>query len=450
MAVDDLERAEAHEALGDALWLGHGTGTEAWVHFTRAADLQLSVDPVDPVAVARVCARAVEIPTRWPASMREQPEVGEVRRYLGTGLAHAPAGDTPERVALLVSVAMWPTAYEKGMTSEVDLDIARQAGEDAEAMALRLGRVDLASAAMDGTFGYFQYGGRYGDPDAGALIDRRLALVPLLTSSSEIGDAYAMAGWQRYSSGRYREAAAFTQTGFERVREEAPPWALHCLVWRSKSLFRMGDLDGVLECIRLADEVLGGERARPAPFCAPLFGVAALVHTIRGDRAAARAAVARTGIVDGVGWPRSLLTAWLTRASAFGGDFGAADEHLTSGRDLLGGEGRADVLEARCELTLVGRRWASASVLASEARGHAAFSGHLALPFQADRLEGAAAIATGDVARGRDLLRAADDGFASIDAAWDVAWTRLLADGDDTALSAMGVTPAVLNRLRAV
>jgi hypothetical protein len=450
LSVDDRERAEAHEAIGHALWLGHGTGTEAWTHFVHAADIHLSRPDADPFAIARTCARAVEIPSRWPATMRALPDPADVRRYLDAGLAHLPDGDSPERVALLVAIAMWPTSFEKGLTSEIELDHAREAGEEAAAMALRLGRPDLASAALDGAFGYFQYLGRLGDPAAMAIIDRRLALVPDLRTAPEIGDTFAMAAWQRYTAGRYADAVAFATEGYERIREDAPPMAMHNLVWLAKARFRLGDLDGVLAAVALGDELLGAAADEPAPFCAPLYGVAAVVHALRGEEAARRDAMLRTGVSDAISAPRSILTPWVARAELFTGAYGAADAVLDAGRDLLGGEGRADVLEARCEIALAGRRWTTAPILVSEARGHGAYSGHLALPFVADRLEGATLVANGDTAGGRDLLRRALDGFTSIGGAWDAAWTRLLLDGDDSALVAMGVVPPVLARLRAV
>jgi class 3 adenylate cyclase len=449
LAADDVERAEAHEAIGKALWLGHGTGTEAWTQFVHAADIHLSRPDPDPFAIARTCARAVEIPSRWPATMRTLPDPADVRRYLDAGLAHLPDGDSPERVALLVAVAMWPTSFEKGLSSEIELEQAREAGEDAAAMAMRLGRPDLASAALDGAFGYFQYLGRLGDPGAMAIIDRRLALVPELRTAPEIGDTFAMAAWQRYTAGRYADAAAFATEGFERVREDAPPMAMHNLVWLAKAQFRLGQLDGVLATVALGDELLGPAWT-PAPFCAPLYGVAAAVHALRGDDAERRDVILRTGVTDALGAPRSLLTPWLARAELFAGAYGAADAHLDAGRDLLGGEGRADVLEARCEIALAGRRWTTAPILVSEARSHGAYSGHLALPFVADRLEGATLVAAGDAARGRELLGRALDGFTSIGGGWDAAWTRLLLDGDDRPLAEMGVAAPVLARLRAV
>jgi class 3 adenylate cyclase len=449
LSVDDDERAEAHEAIGHALWLGHGTGTEAWTHFVHAADIHLSRPDADPFAIARTCARAVEIPSRWPATMRTLPDPADVRRYLDAGLAHLPAGDSPERVALLVAVAMWPTSFEKGLTSEIELEQAREAGEEAAAMALRLGRPDLASAALDGAFGYFQYHGRLGDPAAKAIIDRRLALVPDLRTAPEIGDTFAMAAWQRYTAGRYTDAVAFATEGYRRVRDDAPPMAMHNLVWMAKAQFRLGDLDGVLATVASGDELLGASD-EPAPFCAPLYGVAATVHALRGGESARRDAMLRTGVTDAISAPRSILTPWVARAELFSGAYGAADAHLDAGRDLLGGEGRADVLEARCEIALAGRRWTTAPILVSEARGHGAYSGHLALPFVADRLEGATLVATGDAGRGRELLARALDGFTSIGGAFDAAWTRLLLDGDERPLAEMGVVSPVLARLRAV
>ncbi|MGH3102667.1 MAG: LuxR family transcriptional regulator, partial [Gaiellaceae bacterium] len=44
----------------------------------------------------------------------------------------------------------------------------------------------------------------------------------------------------------------------------------------------------------------------------------------------------------------------------------------------------------------------------------------------ADRLEGRAAAAAGDVERATELLRRSAEGFAALGARWEEAWSRLL------------------------
>ncbi len=50
----------------------------------------------------------------------------------------------------------------------------------------------------------------------------------------------------------------------------------------------------------------------------------------------------------------------------------------------------------------------------------------LALPLFADRLEGRAAGAGGDVTAAAELLGRSAEGFAALEAPWEEAWSRLL------------------------
>lgn len=64
--------------------------------------------------------------------------------------------------------------------------------------------------------------------------------------------------------------------------------------------------------------------------------------------------------------------------------------------------------------------------LLEAAREEAKTGEQLSLPCFADRLEGQAAGALGDVAEGLRLLGRSADGFAALGGAWDEAWSRLL------------------------
>jgi hypothetical protein len=111
-------------------------------------------------------------------------------------------------------------------------------------------------------------------------------------------------------------------------------------------------------------------------------------------------------------------------------------------------------LEARCALVTEAADWEAAGPLVAQTREHAERGGLLALPFHADRLEGCARAATGDPQGGLALLQRAAEGFASLDAAWQVAQTELalgeaLAALDrDDATAVLGRAAAVFERLR--
>ena len=101
--------------------------------------------------------------------------------------------------------------------------------------------------------------------------------------------------------------------------------------------------------------------------------------------------------------------------------------------------------------------WGDAPATLEEARTHAREAGLLALPHYADRLEGAMALALGDVERSVPLLRRASDGFAELGAAWEAARTlvvlaRAAARTEDRAGAEAAAAEGliVLERLRSV
>jgi len=83
-------------------------------------------------------------------------------------------------------------------------------------------------------------------------------------------------------------------------------------------------------------------------------------------------------------------------------------------------------LEALCEIAGARGEWDEADGLVAAAREEAEIGELLALPLHADRLEGRAAYAGGDVTTATELLARSAEGFAAIDARWDEAWSRLL------------------------
>jgi hypothetical protein len=82
--------------------------------------------------------------------MRQRITRDEGERYLQIGLAAAGPGDSEDRARLLVARSFEPSAFREVHLDEEDLERARRTGEEAAAIAERLGRVDLQSAALDG------------------------------------------------------------------------------------------------------------------------------------------------------------------------------------------------------------------------------------------------------------------------------------------------------------
>ena len=164
-------------------------------------------------------------------------------------------------------------------------------------MAERLERVDLESAALDGIASAHQSLGRYGameDP-----IRRRLELAPKLSDPYEVGDIHAMAAWWALSTGRYRESVELADRGFTEAMPESPIQGLYCLDFRAAARFRVGDWDGVLADVALAEELLGDRRDTPPGFAPMHLVIAAFIHDARGDRGTARSVPAAGPMAGG-------------------------------------------------------------------------------------------------------------------------------------------------------
>jgi hypothetical protein len=90
---------------------------------------------------------------------------------------------------------------------------------------------------------------------------------------------------------------------------------------------------------------------------------------------------------------------------------------------------------ALCEIEAMRGRWDDAPRVAAAAREEALVGKQLFLPLYADRLEGRAAAAAGDVERAAEFLARSAAGFEALEARWEATWSRLLlaellVDGD--------------------
>jgi hypothetical protein len=429
LATGDRERSLAEEALGEAYLLAYW-GDRAWQHLRRAADAAVAAGGADPAPadrrrIARLSARALESPTRWGA-MREYPDPEEARRYLDLAVAMAhEERDSELRVRVLNARAMWPNEYAGPDATEDDFAQARAAGEEAAAMAIRVGRADLASAALDAVGTSFYGRGLYGR--MADVTRRRLDLVPKLQDPREIEDTFAMAAWAAFHVGRYREAFGFADEGFGRSLPVAPAIALHSLEWRALARFPLGDWDGFFEDFDLADGLRGGREESPPGFISRPYAVGALIHEIRGQADAAERLLAR--------WPwrdqpeeADHCAPWLAVREALRGRPDDALHLIDHALSDPSWANRGLLLAARCDC-LAGSEEPDAKEVATavrEARDHAAEAGLMALLLYADRLEGRAALSDGDAGRAAGLLARAEEGFAGLGARWEAARTGLL------------------------
>ena len=421
LAADAHERSLALEALGlSALW--DFRGDDAWRYLSQAVDERVAGGRDSGEVLAMLCARAVESPTRWPASLVSQPDEHEVARYVQVGLEHAdPEGEA--RVRLLLARSLWIFAFKRGGFTEEEAAAAKQAGEDASALAETLGRDDLASAALDGVMSTEFVLGLHGR--TWPVVERRLAIVERLTDPWEVGDALQTAADGALAIGRYEDARRWASEGFERARGGPDVWRAG-LAWRAIARFKLGDWDGAVEDFERMEAARATTRfGSVGYFTLTMWSCIAFLNELRGSGAAADALVARVDTEFAAATPTVRVVPWFARIRAHRGS-GSALELIEESASLRASKmGRGPTLEAHCDVVADLGRWELADEVAAEARAFAERALLEALPFHVDRLEGRAALARGDASSALGALTRAGDGFTGLGARWDAAVAKL-------------------------
>jgi class 3 adenylate cyclase len=417
LAATPRERSLAYEASAEANFNDYN-GDDAWRGFSEAAEAELASDPIDELRVARLCARAVEISTRWPGSMRTAPVEPEVRRVLELGLRSLPPGDSRERVQLLGNRASWPFAFPTMDFDEEELDRIEMDGLEAAEIAIRLDDADLASAALDQATAPSLRRGRYGR--ALEIESRRLELLPRLRDQVEIGDVYAMMAWCSAEAGLWSQLERYASEG-ERTVEVAINSRLHIVSWLTEGRFRIGDWDGADEAFAMLLALLDERRDDPPYYAFNAFATKTLIHAYRGERAEGdrvmdllRRVEAAAGNTARRTWP------YINRVLVARGELDEAWDRAQrppAGWRLAG----ATHLEAMCEWVAASGRWDLADAIIEQARSAADDGDLVGTRLFADRLAGLRACRLGRVDEGVALLTAARDGFAEQAAAWEVA-----------------------------
>jgi class 3 adenylate cyclase len=429
LAREPIERAMALEQVG-MVALSDYRGDLACSSFREAADLRAEHARTDRMAIARVCARAVESPMRWPGSMRHARPEDEVQRYLELGLANVGDADSEEHVRLLLARAFVAYAFgSRRAITEDEYERARADGERAADMAIRLGRPDLASAGLDGAGAALLPRGLYGH--SLPLNRRRLELAETLEDPQELGDIHAVAAWAFALIGDYPEAARLAERGEAVTAGEAAGFELHNLSWRAFAEFSLGDWPAVVdEILPRVRGVLGERRDEPPHFTAHAFGSAAFVHDAREHPAATDLIDLlrrQAGVEEGFWQQLSLIwLAWILTRQGRSDEVGDLLERLDSNRSQV-----ARPLEDQVRAVALAEheRWDEVPGFLERSRAFAEKGGLRALPVHLDRLEGRAAVATGEAARGVELLWSASAGFSNLQARWERACTDLwLAD----------------------
>jgi len=449
-AAGDLERTDALESLAEAFLVAF-TGDLAWRYFREAALVCDAAQPRDARRVAYLAARASEIAIRWPGSMRGgTPPEADVRTMLDLAATNLPPGDSEERVRVLGLRASWPFAFPDETLTDEQLGSFANMGREAAGIAIRLGRPELASFALDNAQGAWSSVGNY--REALSLWHERAAIMDGVTDVVEIGDFYAMGSWGYYETGRYPQALEVSGQGLAAVSGRGPNVEIHLRSWRCVTFCRLGSWDAALEEFRLLRELLDDRRDEPPYFAAHAFGTAALMHDARGD-------VVESDRLSGLLSTLERRTSgrlypFLLRYALRRGDLVRA---RSLERPINWAVHKGDALEAESELVVASEAWEGVDARVEGMRAHAEKTDAQSVFAFADRLEGRAAAAAGDAARSEASLRSAIDRFDRLGTPWERALTEVELAGvfasgarDDEAQAIIAPALVTFEGLRAV
>jgi len=418
LSVGLLERTDALEMLAEAFFVDY-SGDLAWRYFREAAFTLAEAEHPDGKRVARLAALGCDVAVRWPGSMRgETPPEETVRELWELGMNHLPSGDTEERIRLLGLRAGWPFAFTPERYSERELEELEAAGLEGAEMALRMDLPNRASAALDQALAPWIAGGRYGR--AIPIWDQRAAIADRVTDILELGDLYAMGSWLHHEVAGYGRSVEIADEGLERVSGQGPSVELHLRAWRVASLYRLGRWDEARDEFATLHRMLENREDDPPYFVTHAFGVAGVIHERRGER------VQSDGLATAMlgGWKEGSGRMYpsLLRLLVVRGDLADA-ESLRRPRNWKVHGGNA--LEAEAERLAALERWEDATDVVAGMRRHAEVADAPSVASFADRLEGRAASARGDVIRAVGSLERAAKGFEALHVPWERALTEL-------------------------
>jgi class 3 adenylate cyclase/tetratricopeptide (TPR) repeat protein len=418
LSVGAFERTDALELLAEAFFVDY-SGDLAWRYYREAAITLAGTEPPDGKRVARLAALGCDVAVRWPGSMRaELPPEREVHELWDLGIAHLPPGDTEERIRLLGIRAGWPFAFSPDRYSGTELEELAAAGLEGAEMALRMGLPNRASAAYDQALAPWIAGGWYGR--AVPIWEQRAAIADRVTDILELGDLHAMGAWVYHEVSRYGRSLEIADTGLEVVAGQGPNVELHLRAWRVAALYRLGRWDEALEEFATLRRMLAGREDDPPYFVTHAFGIAGVIHQRRGDRVQSDGLAA--GMLRMVTGSSGRLYPSLLRFLVVRGDLAEA-KGLRRTHNWAVHAG--DALEAESELLAADGGWEGARDLVADMRRHAEAGEVPSVVAFADRLEGRAALAGGELEDAVRSLERAATAFEELGVPWERALTDL-------------------------
>ena len=429
LAQGPIERARGLEVLvGLQLWANDGDN--AWRSAREAIDLRISAGPAgaeERRAVARLAGLLLAMPTRWPGLMRHLPSREEAAPYLEVGMSMLDEGDSEERVRLLMVRGAWCWGFGEAETDPDRVQEDRAAAEESVAMARRLGRADLLSAALDGLGATGSLIGGYRlmlEPQ-----EERLQLVPQLDDAVEVIDIYGTSAWGLAHIGEFRRAAEVAATGWARATEMGVAHSVSGSFYAVVN-YRLGHWDEFWRTYGAIEAEFGGlgEAETMLRYHSyRLYGVAAYLSEVAGDPAAADRHIAildrSQGVQGDVGISGPRL--WIVQTLIRRREFGEARARLNVRDPVRDIQNRDLTLEGWADLIAAEGTWDEAPAIVAESREWADRTGLLFLPAVADRLEGQAALSAGESERAVALLTRARDTFATLEAPWERARTEV-------------------------
>ena len=221
-----------------------------------------------------------------------------------------------------------------------------------------------------------------------------------------------------FEVGRYAEALVQADQGIALVTGKEPGMELHARCWRVALLQRFGRWDEALDEYEKVVALMGEGADHPPYFVTQGVAVAALIRELRGERAASdRMTSTMLSLMNS---QAARLYPFLLRVLVARGDLERARSIALPSAWRVHAN---DAYESQAELTAASRSWDEAPDLARTMREHAERAGTAALVPFADRLEGRAALATGDPATAVGLLQRAADRFEELSVPWERALT---------------------------
>jgi class 3 adenylate cyclase/tetratricopeptide (TPR) repeat protein len=407
VAETPVEKARALESRGRA---EHAVaqGDLAWRSYTAAVDTLVEGGSTDSAWIADLCSLALATAVRWAGTMSRVPPEEEASRYLELGLAHLPDGDSAERARLLTAQAFWAHGFPATTAEHADPERVRRTALAAAEMAERVGRPDLAVAALDAVQHALQRLHRYSD--AYDTCARRAELAQTAGDLNELGDSYAVWVWNAVYLGALRDARRIADEASERLDESVHMERAHTLSWSVLASYLLGDWDRALADFDRILAILGERGNRPTSGFATAWPPAAFVYAARGDDATADRLVEQARGVEGQrARVSSTISPVLVLTHVLRGETVLARERLESVlRDDPTPENLPLLRLAELELLIAERRPEVLEAFAGKLRELHHATGARYLPPAADRAEGHAAA---DAERAVQAFRRAAAGF---------------------------------------